>query len=192
MTNIIICGAPGSGKGTQSDLIVDRYGLVHLSTGDLLRAEIRSGSQLGKKIDSIISEGNLMPDDIMLSLLEQHIKSLPTDTKGIILDGFPRTVHQAQDLEDLMLRTGDSTVAVIDLHVGEQELIQRLIYRGQVSGRADDNEHTIRHRLEVYHKQTEPVTAFYQQLGKYYRIDGTGEIADIFERISRTLDEKLN
>ena len=191
MTNIIICGAPGSGKGTQSDLIVDRYGLVHLSTGDLLRAEIRSGSPLGQKIDSIISVGNLIPDDMMLELLEQHISSLPEDTKGIIFDGFPRTENQARDLEQLMLRTGDCTAAVIDLHVDEQELIERLLNRGKTSGRADDNEHTIRHRLEVYHRQTEPVTAFYQQLGKYRRINGTGNIEDIFSRIAEVLDESL-
>ena len=191
MTNIIICGAPGSGKGTQSDLIVDRYKLVHISTGDLLRAEIHSGSALGQKIDSIISQGNLMPDDIMLDLLEQHISSLPEDTKGVILDGYPRTVNQAQDLEQLMKKSGDAVVAVVDLHVDEQELIDRLIARGKTSGRADDNEHTIRHRLEVYHKQTEPVTDFYSQLGKYHRINGTGEIEEIFERITQVLNSKL-
>ena len=191
MTNIIICGAPGSGKGTQSDLIVDRYKLVHISTGDLLRAEIRSGSALGQKIDSIISQGNLMPDDIMLDLLEQHISSLPEGTKGVILDGYPRTVHQARDLEQLMLKTGDKVVAVIDLHVDEKELIDRLIARGKTSGRADDNEHTIRHRLEVYHKQTEPVTDFYEQLGKYHRINGTGSIDDIFTRITQVLSLHL-
>ena len=189
MKNIILCGAPGSGKGTHSDLIVDKYGLLHLSTGDLLRAEIARQSELGKKIDAIISKGNLLPDDMMITLLEQHIASLPTDTKGIIFDGFPRTENQAVELERLMARSNDETAVLIDLHVDEQETIQRLINRGKTSGRSDDNEETIRKRLEVYHHQTEPVADYYRKIDKYRQVDGMGNIDEIFERIDNILKE---
>ena len=189
MKNIILCGAPGSGKGTQSDLIVEKYGLLHLSTGDLLRAEIARQSELGKKIDAIISKGNLLPDDMMITLLEQHIVSLPTDTKGIIFDGFPRTENQAVELERLMARSNDETAVLIDLHVDEQETIQRLINRGKTSGRSDDNEETIRKRLEVYHRQTEPVADYYRKIDKYRQVDGMGNIDEIFERIDNILKE---
>lgn len=189
MRNLILCGAPGSGKGTQSDLIVEKYGLLHLSTGDLLRAEIAKQSELGQKIDAIISKGNLLPDDMMITLLEQHIASLPEHTKGIIFDGFPRTENQAIELESLMKRSGDETAVLIDLHVDEKETIQRLINRGRTSGRSDDNEDTIRKRLVVYHKQTEPVADFYRNLNKYQRVDGMGTIGDIFQRIDEILKE---
>lgn len=189
MRNLILCGAPGSGKGTQSDLIVEKYGLLHLSTGDLLRAEIAKQSELGQKIDAIISKGNLLPDDMMITLLEQHIASLPEHTKGIIFDGFPRTENQAIELESLMKRSGDETAVLIDLHVDEKETIQRLINRGKTSGRSDDNEDTIRKRLVVYHKQTEPVADFYRNLNKYQRVDGMGTIGDIFQRIDEILKE---
>ena len=189
MRNLILCGAPGSGKGTQSDLIVEKYGLLHLSTGDLLRAEIAKQSELGQKIDAIISKGNLLPDDMMITLLEQHIASLPEHTKGIIFDGFPRTENQAIELESLMKRSGDETAVLIDLHVDEKETIQRLINRGRTSGRSDDNEDTIRKRLVVYHKQTEPVADFYRNLNKYQRVDGMGTIGDIFQRIDEILKD---
>lgn len=189
MRNLILCGAPGSGKGTQSDLIVEKYGLLHLSTGDLLRAEIAKQSELGQKIDAIISKGNLLPDDMMITLLEQHIASLPEHTKGIIFDGFPRTENQAIELESLMKRSGDETAVLIDLHVDEKETIQRLINRGKTSGRSDDNEDTIRKRLVVYHKQTEPVADFYRNLNKYQRVDGMGTVGDIFQRIDEILKE---
>ncbi|MBQ7210614.1 MAG: adenylate kinase [Paludibacteraceae bacterium] len=189
MRNLILCGAPGSGKGTQSDLIVEKYGLLHLSTGDLLRAEISKQSELGQKIDSIISKGNLLPDDMMITLLEQHIASLPEHTKGIIFDGFPRTENQAIELESLMKRSGDETAVLIDLHVDEKETIQRLINRGKTSGRSDDNEDTIRKRLVVYHKQTEPVADFYRKLNKYQRVDGMGTVDSIFQRIDEILKD---
>lgn len=189
MRNLILCGAPGSGKGTQSDLIVEKYGLLHLSTGDLLRAEIAKQSELGQKIDAIISKGNLLPDDMMITLLEQHIASLPEHTKGIIFDGFPRTENQAIELESLMKRSGDETAVLIDLHVDEKETIQRLINRGKTSGRSDDNEDTIRKRLVVYHKQTEPVADFYRKLNKYQRVDGMGTVDSIFQRIDEILKD---
>lgn len=189
MLNIILCGAPGCGKGTQSDFIVGRYGLTHLSTGDLMRKEIASGSELGQLISSYTANGQLVPDEVTIKILENHINSLPTDTKGLIFDGFPRTLNQAQELEKLMQRRGDKTATLIDINVPEDEIIRRLIERGKTSGRADDNLETIKKRLDVYHDQTRPVDDYYELLGKYVRIQGLGTISEIFGRISRILDK---
>lgn len=189
MLNIILCGAPGCGKGTQSEYIVARYGLSHLSTGELMRKEIASGSELGNLISSYTSQGHLVPDDVTIQLLEQHIDSLPVDTKGIIFDGFPRTLNQAVQLERLMKKRGDKTAILIDINVSEDELIRRLLERGKTSGRADDNLETIKERLVVYHEQTRPIDDYYELMDKYVRIQGMGTINEIFGRISRVLDK---
>jgi len=189
MLNIILCGAPGSGKGTQSDFIVAKYGLTHLSTGDLMRKEMASGSELGQLLDSYISQGHLVPDDVTMQLLEQYIDSLPADTKGLIFDGFPRTLNQAVQLELLMKKRGDKTAMLIDINVPEDEIIRRLIERGKTSGRADDNLETIKERLKVYHDQTRPVDDYYELNDKYVRIQGLGAISEIFGRIGRVLDK---
>lgn len=189
MINIILCGAPGCGKGTQSDFIVDKYGLTHLSTGDLMRKEVASGSELGQLISSFTSQGQLVPDDVTIKLLEQHIDSLPADTKGLIFDGFPRTLNQAVQLERLMKKRGDKTAILIDINVPEDEIIRRLIERGKTSGRADDNLETIKKRLVVYHDQTRPVDDYYELMDKYVRIQGLGTISEIFGRICRVLDK---
>ncbi len=189
MLNIILCGAPGCGKGTQSDLIVNKYGLTHLSTGELMRAEMASGSELGKLINSYISQGQLVPDEVTIQMLEKHIDSLPAETKGLVFDGFPRTENQAVELEKLMVKRGDKAALLLDIHVPEDEVIRRLIERGKTSGRADDNLETIKQRLVVYHRQTEPVAAYYQSLDKYQAVDGLGTIPEIFTRIEKLLDE---
>lgn len=189
MLNIILCGAPGCGKGTQSEFIVEKYGLTHLSTGDLMRAEVRSGSELGQTITSYTSQGHLVPDELTLEILEKHINSLPADTKGLIFDGFPRTLNQAVQLERLMKKRGDKTAILIDINVPEDELIKRLLERGKTSGRADDNLETIKERLVVYHEQTRPVDDYYELIDKYVRIQGLGSISEIFGRISRVLDK---
>ena len=189
MTNIILCGAPGCGKGTQSEFIVEKYGLTHLSTGDLMRHEIASGSELGQLIESYTSQGQLVPDDVTIQLLEKHIESLPADTKGLIFDGFPRTLNQAVQLERLMKKRGDKTAILIDINVPEDEIIRRLIERGKTSGRSDDNLDTIKKRLVVYHDQTRPVDDYYELMDKYVRIQGLGTISGIFGRISRVLDK---
>lgn len=183
MLNIILCGAPGSGKGTQSEFIVANYGLEHLSTGDLLRHEIASQSPLGQKVDNIISKGQLVPDDIMMELIGNYIDNLPTTAKGVIFDGFPRTVNQAEQL-DLLLEHKHQEAHVIDLFVEEDELIERLLNRGKTSGRADDNLETIQKRLEVFHQQTKPVCAYYSEKGKYHAVEGMGTIEDISHRIN--------
>lgn len=185
--NLIICGAPGSGKGTQSDFIVEKYKLTHLSTGDLLRAETASGSELGKTINAYISEGNLIPDDMMIELLMQKIKNEP-ETNGFILDGFPRTVAQAEAFERIMAEQGHKTDLLIDLKVERDELVNRLLKRGETSGRSDDNLATITKRLEVYEEKTRPVSDFYQKLGKYAAIDGMGGLQEIFGRICQAID----
>ena len=189
MLNIILSGAPGSGKGTQSDLLVKKYGLQHLSTGDVLRAEIATGSALGHQIDALISKGNLVPDDMMYGVIENYIASLPKDCKGTIFDGYPRTVAQAAALTHL-LEKSNMDATMIDLLVDEQLLIQRLIDRGKVSGRADDNLNTIRHRIAVYHNQTEPIAHYYLHKGNYFAVNGNHTMADVFLQIMRIVDRE--
>ena len=186
MLNIILCGAPGSGKGTQSELIVKKYGLQHLSTGDVLRAEIATGSELGKQIDTLISKGNLVSDEMMYGVIENYISHLPKDCKGIIFDGYPRTVAQAEAFTELLKKHRMEAI-MIDLMVDEQLLIQRLIDRGKVSGRADDKLNTIRHRIAVYHTQTEPVAEYYLHQGNYFAINGNYSMEDVFQQIQRMI-----
>jgi adenylate kinase len=190
MLNIIICGAPGCGKGTQSDLIVDKYTLKHLSTGDLLREEIAKKSKLGMEAESFISKGNLVPDEMILDILSIAIDEQTKNSKGIILDGFPRNVAQAEALEKLMTSLNKETTLLIDLHVDKQELIDRLLKRGETSGRSDDNLDTIKKRLEVYENKTAPVSDFYKNKNKYAAINGMGTIDEIFQRISSVIDSK--
>lgn len=189
MLNIILSGAPGSGKGTQSDLLVKKYGLQHLSTGDVLRAEIATGSALGHQIDALISKGNLVPDDMMYGVIENYIASLPKDCKGTIFDGYPRTVAQAAALTHLLEKYNMDAI-MVDLLVDEQLLIQRLIDRGKVSGRADDNLNTIRHRIAVYHNQTEPIAHYYLHKGNYFAVNGNHTMADVFLQIMRIVDRE--
>ena len=189
MLNIILFGAPGSGKGTQSESIVKQYGLQHLSTGEVLRAEIATGSELGKEIDALISKGNLVPDEMMLHLIENYITNLPKHCKGTIFDGFPRTVAQAVAFNSL-LKKYNMTALMIDLMVDEQLVIQRLIERGKVSGRADDNLNTIRHRIAVYHAQTEPIAHYYLRHGNYFAVNGNYDVDDVFIQIKRIIDRE--
>ncbi len=191
MLNIILCGAPGSGKGTQSAFIAQKYGVQHLSTGDVLRAEIAKGSELGKQIDAIISKGNLVPDEMMLGVIENYIANLPADCKGTIFDGYPRTVSQAESL-DKLLKKYNMEAIMIDLMVDEQLLIQRLIERGKVSGRADDNLNTIRHRIAIYHNQTEPIAHYYLHHGNYCPVNGNHTMADVFLQIMKIIDNYIS
>ena len=188
MKNIVIFGAPGSGKGTQSDKMIEKYGLDHISTGDVLRAEIKKGSELGKTAASYIDKGNLIPDELMVSILASVYDSLD-DRKGVIFDGFPRTIPQAEALKKMLEERGDRVAAMIELDVPEEELMKRLILRGQQSGRADDNEETIRKRLVVYHSQTQPLIEWYKNEGLHYHINGLGELDRIFSDISAVIDK---
>ena len=187
MKNIVIFGAPGSGKGTQSDKMIEKYGLNHISTGDVLRAEIKKGTELGKTAASYIDNGQLIPDDLMVSILASVYDSFE-DCNGVIFDGFPRTIPQAEALKKMLDERGDKVAAMIELDVPEDELMKRLILRGQQSGRADDNEETIKKRLVVYHSQTQPLIEWYKQEGIHHHIDGLGELDRIFADICEVID----
>lgn len=191
MLNIIICGAPGCGKGTQSDLIVEKYNLKHLSTGDLLRKEIDEKTELGIIADSFISKGNLVPDQMIIDILIKAILEKPKDCEGIILDGFPRTLAQAEALEEIFTKLNKKIDILIDLEVDEDHLISRLINRGKTSGRSDDNLETIKKRLQVYHIKTAPVSDYYKARNKYAAINGIGTVDEIFARIVKVLDTKI-
>lgn len=189
MLNIVIFGAPGSGKGTQSDKIIENYHLFHISTGDVLRDNIRRGTELGKTAKGYIDQGQLVPDELIIDILAQVLdENKDKASEGVIFDGFPRTIPQAEALERLLADRGTRIDAVVGLEVPEEELIKRILLRGQQSGRADDNEETARKRLEVYHNQTSPLKAYYEEQGKYRAINGLGTIDGIFELIKEVLD----
>ena len=189
MLNIVIFGAPGSGKGTQSDKIIENYHLFHISTGDVLRDNIRRGTDLGKTAKCYIDQGQLVPDELIIDILAQVLdENKEKAQEGVIFDGFPRTIPQAVALEQLLADRGTRIDAVVGLEVPEEELIKRILLRGQMSGRADDNEETARKRLEVYHNQTSPLKAYYEEQGKYRAINGLGSIDGIFELIKAELD----
>ena len=185
--NLIIFGAPGSGKGTQSERLIERYGLHHISTGDLLRSHIAKGTELGKVANVFISKGNLIPDELMLDILENELDLHP-EVSGVIFDGFPRTIPQAEALNKILEKRGTRIHAVIGLEVPEEELTDRLIKRGAISGRSDDNAETIAKRLEVYRRQTAPLKEFYTNCGAYHAINGSGSIDQIFESITLVVD----
>ena len=188
MKNIVIFGAPGSGKGTQSDLMIKHYGLGHISTGDVLRDEIKKGTELGKTAQSFIDKGNLIPDDLMVSILAGVYDSYGRGHKGVIFDGFPRTIPQAEALKQMLDERGDKVAAMIELDVPEDELMQRLIKRGRDSGRADDNEETIKKRLVVYHQQTQPLIEWYKREGLHHHVNGHGTLEAIFADIQKVID----
>lgn len=189
MFNIVIFGGPGSGKGTQSDKLISHYNLFHISTGDVLRDHIRRGTDLGNTANSYISKGKLIPDDLMVSILEQVlIDNAQAVADGVIFDGFPRTIPQAKALNEMLQKRGNKVNIVIGLEVPDEELTERLLKRGLESGRSDDNRETIAKRLEVYHSQTAPLKAFYQNQGIYAAIKGIGTIDSIFQSIQEAID----
>ena len=189
MLNIVIFGAPGSGKGTQSDKLIEHYNLFHISTGDVLRDNIRRGTELGQIAKGFIDQGQLVPDELIIDILAQVLdENKERASEGVIFDGFPRTIPQAEALEHLLADRGTQVDAVVGLEVPEEELIKRILLRGKMSGRSDDNEDTARKRLETYHNQTSPLKAYYQEQGKYRAINGLGSIDDIFELIKEALD----
>ncbi len=189
MLNIVIFGAPGSGKGTQSERLIDKYNLYHISTGELLRGHISRGTDLGKVADSFISRGQLIPDELMIDVLADELDSNKDKTaSGVIFDGFPRTIQQAEALKKMLADRGTKIHAVIGLEVPEEELVDRMLRRGRIEGRADDNIETIKKRLDVYHRQTSPLREYYLSEGKYKSIKGHGSVDDIANDISDKLD----
>ncbi|MGN0236975.1 MAG: adenylate kinase [Lepagella sp.] len=189
MLNIVIFGAPGSGKGTQSARLIDAYGLYHISTGELLRDQIKRGTELGKTADQFISKGQLIPDELMIRILDDVLENQAAAKKGVVFDGFPRTIPQADALEELLRKRGSQLDAVIGLDVPEDELVRRMLERGKETGRADDNIDTIKNRLDVYHNQTLPLRKYYEEKGKYIAINGAGIVDEIFANISRQLHD---
>ncbi len=188
MLNIVIFGAPGSGKGTQSENLIKKYNLAHISTGDVLRGEIKNGSDLGKLAEGYISKGQLVPDEVVIDMLAKVLDS-KKDKAGVIFDGFPRTIPQGVALDKMLAERGQEVSVVVSLEVDEQELIDRLLKRGQQSGRSDDNYETIKARLDVYNNQTSPLKDHYTKAGKIAHIKGVGSVEEIFDRITVAVDQ---
>ncbi len=189
MRNIVIFGAPGSGKGTQSDKLIEKYGLNHISTGDVLRSEIKNGTELGKIAKQYIDDGMLVPDSLIVDMLAGVYDSYGKDHKGVIFDGFPRTVPQAEALKKMLAERGHKVAAMIELDVPEDELMTRLLKRGELSGRSDDNAETIKKRLDVYHSQTSPLIEWYENDGIRHQIDGLGDLDRIFADICKVVED---
>ena len=189
MLNIVIFGAPGTGKGTQSERIVKRYGNIgHVSTGDVLRAQIKAGTELGQTAKFFIDKGQLIPDSLMIDILSRKLDELQGG-EGVIFDGFPRTIAQAEALKKLLAERGQRVDLMLDLEVPEGELMTRLLKRGIESGRSDDNEATIRRRLDVYHSQTAPLINYYKAEGVYAKVDGLGDMDEIASAICSLIDK---
>ena len=187
MKNIVIFGAPGSGKGTQSDLLVKKYGFKHISTGDVLRAEIKNGTSLGQTAKSYIDKGQLIPDELMIDILANVYDSLcPCD--GVIFDGFPRTIPQAEALKRMLKERKGEVDVMIELSVPDEMLMERLINRGKTSGRADDNEETIAKRLGVYHSQTMSLIEWYEKEGLRNAVKGHGSLEEINANLCVVID----
>ena len=189
MKNIVIFGAPGAGKGTQSDKMIEKYGLGHISTGDVLRSEIKAGTELGKTAKKYIDNGQLIPDELMIDILAGVYDSFGKEHKGVIFDGFPRTIPQAEALKKMLAERNHSVAAMIELYVPEDELMSRLVLRGKQSGRTDDNEETIKKRLDVYHTQTSPLIDWYKNEGIHHHIEGLGGIDEIFFKITEIIEK---
>ena len=191
MLNIVIFGAPGSGKGTQSENLIAHYELFHISTGDVLRDHIKRGTELGKTAKQYIDQGQLIPDELMIGILAQVIDdNKEAAQNGVIFDGFPRTIPQAEALETLLNERGTSVTAVVGLEVPEEELIDRLVKRGQMSGRSDDNEETIKNRLKEYENKTLPVAAYYEKKGQHIKVNGFGDIKAISDNIVAEIEKR--
>jgi len=187
MLNIVLFGPPGSGKGTQSEKIIGRYGLTHLSTGDILRAELSAKTELGLKAKSIMEKGELVSDDIIIGMIRNRIRA-QKGTSGFIFDGFPRTRVQAEALDELLEEQGMKIDVMLGLEVERKELINRLLKRGQEQRRSDDNLETIENRINVYENQTAPVMNYYREQGKYRGVNGMGNIDEIFNRLAAIID----
>lgn len=188
MKNIVIFGAPGAGKGTQSDKLIEKYGLGHISTGDVLRNEIKNGTELGQTAKGYIDNGQLIPDDLMVSILASVYDGFGKEHAGVIFDGFPRTILQAEALKKMLAERGHQIDAMIELSVPEDELMVRLLNRGKLTGRSDDNEETIKKRLDVYHNQTAPLIDWYENEGIHHHVEGLGTVDEIFGRVCAVVD----
>ena len=188
MINLILFGPPGSGKGTQAAKLVEKYELLHISTGDLFRYEMGNNTPLGEKAKSFMAKGELVPDEVTIGMLRNKVEANP-DVKGYIFDGFPRTIPQCEALDDLLCEKDQEVSLLLMLDVEEEELVKRLLLRGESSGRADDtDESIIRNRIEIYDNETAPVFHYYEQKGVGKKVNGIGSIDEIFGRLSEAID----
>ena len=188
MFNLILFGPPGAGKGTQSELLISNYSLVHLSTGDILRSEVAAKSELGIRAKELMDRGDLVPDEVVIGMIKSKLEANP-DASGFIFDGFPRTAAQAEALDGLLTDLQTSITMMIALEVSEEELINRLLNRGKESGRSDDQDKSIiLNRIEEYRLKTEPIKDHYAAQNKFHPVEGIGSIDDIFDRMSAVID----
>ena len=188
MINIVLFGAPGCGKGTQAQRLKEHYGIDHVSTGEVIRDEIRRGTELGRSMESYIKAGKLAPDQIVIGMIGNYVAE-HKDARGCIFDGFPRTTVQAEAFDKILAEHGLKVDIMVDIHVPEEELVRRILLRGKDSGRADDaSEDVIRNRIKVYREQTEVVGAYYARQNKYFEVDGVGSMDEVFDRICRVVD----
>lgn len=186
MLNIVLFGPPGSGKGTQSEKIIAKYGLVHISTGDLLRAEVAAQTELGKQAKEIMDKGELVSDQIVIGMIRNKLEE-NQGGPGFIFDGFPRTVEQARELRKALTDYDERVSVMISLEVPREELVKRLLNRGAETGRSDDNLETINNRIDVYNRQTIPVTYYYGKMRKHAAVEGVGSVDEIFKRIQKVI-----
>ena len=189
MLNIILFGAPGCGKGTQAQRLAEHYDLYHISTGEVIRGEIKAGTELGKSMEGYISRGELAPDSIVVEMVRNYMAS--HSDKGCIFDGFPRTTAQAEIFDTMLAEVNSKVTTMIFMDVPEEELVRRILLRGKDSGRADDSsEEVIRNRIEVYRQQTEIVAEHYTRQQKYAEVNGLGTMDEVFERLCAVIDNK--
>lgn len=188
MVNIVLFGAPGCGKGTQAQRLKEHYGINHVSTGEVIREQIRNGTELGRSMETCIKQGKLAPDRIVIDMIADYVAD-HKDARGNIFDGFPRTTVQAEEFDKILAGHGLKVDIMVDIHVPEEELIRRILLRGRDSGRADDaSEEVIRGRLDVYRMQTAVVSDYYAAQGKYAAVNGTGTMEEVFTRITDVID----
>lgn len=189
MLNLILFGPPGSGKGTQAENLVKHYNLFHISTGDMFRYELSHKTELGQLAKSYMDKGQLVPDSVTISMLQKRVEA-NSEVKGFIFDGFPRTIAQAEALDEFLAERGESISGLIELKVDEDEIVKRLLLRGRTSGRADDNdEEVIRRRIEVYRQETTPVAEHYTKSAKAFSVKGIGTVETIFDNLCATIDK---
>ena len=191
MLNVVLFGAPGCGKGTQSELLEKRFGLSHVSTGEIIRSHIKSQTELGLQMQGYISRGELAPDSVVIGMIENYLAE-NKGIKGTIFDGFPRTTAQAEAFDEILAKHGQKVSVMINMEVPEEELVKRILLRGKDSGRADDqSEEIIRNRIDVYNAQTAVVADFYRAQGKFESVPSLGTIEEVAERIAKVVENYL-
>ena len=189
MKYFILFGPPGAGKGTQATAMVEKYNLCHISTGELLRNEIASGSELGKKAKALIENGSLVPDEVVEGMIENKFNTVK-EVAGFLLDGFPRTIAQAEALDQMLAKKDETVTSVVSIMIPDTLIMERIKHRAAIEGRADDaSEEIVNNRIKTYHEKTEPLIAFYKEAGKYAEVDGTGTIDEVRARIFDLMDK---